>query len=197
MKKGLNMHIKLMATFAALASLTGVAQATVVSGGSTSLTSLGTFGVGTYKVTASGIVGLAGTGGGFDTGPDGIPVTPVTSFGYDYCNPIGCSVDIPGNGNVGPGGVTVNFGTLMGTFNASPTSPSDYFIIGNSTNVTIAFASTLYALVNDTYYANDVGSYDVEVTPVPEAASWALMLAGFAAIGGAMRRRRNNIRDLA
>jgi hypothetical protein len=37
-------------------------------------------------------------------------------------------------------------------------------------------------------------TYYATVVAVPEAASWAMMLAGFGAIGGAMRARRTKVR---
>ncbi len=186
--------MKLQIASAAVVSLVAVAQpavaATSVAGASSSVTDLGNFAAGTYHITATGVIEFAGSPGLFDTGPNGVPVTPVTASGYSYCNPGGCSVDIPGDGGVGPGGAAINFGTLLGTLSASPSSPSDFFTIGYGTNVTLAAAGNIYALVNDTYRPNDVGSYDVSVAAVPEPASWAMMIGGFGMVGGAMRRRK-------
>lgn len=175
---------------AALAFAAVPADAATVLANNPGLTSLGNFAAGTYNFSSTGVISLTGNPGEFDVDADGTPVTPVTASGYGYCNPNGCGVDIPGGGASGPGGPTRNFGAVLGTLTASPSSPADYFLIGTGSSFTLASAGTIYAVVNDTYYGNNTGSFDVNVTAVPEPAQWALLIGGFAVAGAAVRRRR-------
>lgn len=146
---------------------------------------LGSFAAGTYVITATGIVDLTGDGR-FRIRPDGIPETTVTASGYSYFNPSGSYI---ADGNYGPGGANAKIGALMGTLSPAPSGPADWFQIGYSTPVTMVATGHIYAAVNDTYYPNDTGAFRVEVTPVPEPAEYAMVLAGLGVLG-AFRRRR-------
>ena len=44
------------------------------------------------------------------------------------------------------------------------------------------------------YFVADDLSFDLQVTSVPEPATWALMIGGFGMVGGAMRRRQAGLR---
>ena len=175
---------------AVLLSASSFAVATPVSpGGSGSvgtLTDLGSFAAGTYQITATGIVDLVGTGGTFQMNPDGSPAATITAPGYSYFNPSG---SFTADGNYGAAGTNARIGALIGTFSATPSSPSDWFLIGYAKTVTLAAAGHIYASVNDTYHQNNVGAFEVNVTAVPEPGSYALMLAGLGLMSTVMRRR--------
>ena len=125
------------------------------------LTDLGTFGAGTYTITGSGVVDLVGDGS-FPIHPDGTPAPIVTTPGYSYFNPNG---SFTADGNYGPAGANAKVGALIGTLTPSPSSPSDWFLIGYSTQVTLVTAGDIYASVNDTYYPNDTGFFNATVSP--------------------------------
>lgn len=173
----------------------GPVQAASVLANQSTLTDLGLFSAGSYQISATGIVSLAGTAGDtvFDVGPDGVPVSPVLIPGYSYFNPNGSPFDIPGGNATGPGGATLNLGAVIGSLVAAPTT-GDFFLIGNGANISLGTAGHIYALVNDTFYSNNDGSFTLSVAAIPEPASWALMIAGFGLAGAAMRRRRQSIR---
>lgn len=157
---------------------------TLVEADSATPTLLGTFGPGTYNITGSGLIDLAGSiGSGFTVGPDGVPVSPVNTPGYGYFNPSGSDND---NGNFGPGGAGINLGGLMGSFGSSP---SNYFLIGFSKTITLTNTETVYGLVNDTFYGNNQGAFSVAVSAAPEPATWAMMVIGFGLVGFALRKR--------
>jgi hypothetical protein len=138
------------------------------------------------------VVDLAGAPSAdeFDVLPDGTPAVPVTFPGFGYFNPNGSDIDTPDGGLYGPGGAGRDLGVLLGSFDASPTSPTDFFIIGSGVTETLASTEHIYALVNDTAYADNSGSFTVAVSSAPEPASWALMLGGSGLTGVALRRRR-------
>ena len=168
----------------------------------TSITSLGIYGPGTYNITATGVVALAGTLGSesanFDLGPDGVPIADPdgVTFNdptYAHFNPGGSDTADAAGTLFGPGGAGINLGAVMGTYSATPTLPSDWFLIGNSFTVTLLDASTeIWAAVNDTYYLNNSGSFDVVVNQVPlPAAAW---LFGSALLGLVTVARRKQLK---
>ena len=167
-----------------LGSSSFAAAATVhVEANRQTLTDLGVFSSGTYKITASGIIDLAGGAGSglFDVDPTGKPVTPVQYTEYSYFNPAGADYDM-NPGNYGPAGAGFNLGSLVGSLTANP-SAGDFFKIGFGTIVDLASTSHIYAFVNDTYYSNNDGCFEVNVAAVPELSTWAMMLVGFAGLG--------------
>lgn len=103
--------------------------------------------------------------------------------------------------------ITSENGTLPGIeyLTGNPTfrdlfGPNEY-IFGNGSNITqylsLSFANPLSAgsnaLVGLSYECSNCGTGRWIVSgaaTVPEAASWAMMLVGFGAVGGAMRARR-------
>jgi hypothetical protein len=174
------------ATFMSLSASAAVS----VLASNNSPTNLGFFAAGTYHLAGSGLADFSGPiGSGFTLTADGVPFTPVTYPQYNYCNPVGCSFDILSQ-SFGPGGPGINLGAVMGTLTPTPISPSDWFLIGLGTNITLASAGNIYAQVNDTFYSNNQGAYLVAVSAVPEPATWAMMLIGFAGLGIAARRRK-------
>jgi hypothetical protein len=142
---------------------------------------LGEFAAGTYLITGTGVVDLAG--GTFQILPDGTPASTVTTPGYGYFNPSGSFI---ADGLTGPGGNTIKIGALMGTLDLTPTSPADWFLIGYSTTVTLSSRGHIYAAVNDTYYPNDTGSFTVTVTEVgssvPDATGLGTLLISLVAM---------------
>jgi len=173
-----------------LSAVAGLAGATSVSAGGSgvngTLTDLGFFAAGSYQLTASGVVDLVGDGS-FLINPDGTPSAPVTTPGYGYFNPNGSYL---ADGAYGAAGANARIGALIGSFSAAPSSPADWFLIGDFDQVTLAVAGHLYASVNDTYHDNDTGAFSVEVTAVPEPASIALLLAGITLLAAQRRQRR-------
>lgn len=190
----MQIRIHTLAGVALALAVAGAAHAsTIVAAANSGTTDLGEFSAGTYVITATGVAYLT-PGDDFGIGPDGVPVAPVTSPGYPYFNPNGSVI---ADGRYGAGGSGIRIGGLMGSFipvaplGDNPTPLSNYFAMGYSTTVTHG-GGHIYAQVNDTYYSNDHGGFEVSVAQagVPEPAAWALMIAGFGAAGSMLRRRR-------
>jgi len=146
---------------------------------------LGFFDAGSYIITGSGVVDLVGNGS-FMMNPDGTPNQPVTHSNYLYFNSDG---SFTADGNYGVAGENAKIGALIGTFLQNP-STSDWFLIGYSTPVTLDASSHIWASVNDTYYPNNIGSFEATVAPVPEPATFILLGSGLA--GLAFCRRKKN-----
>ena len=182
---------------AAVLACSGASAQVAVAGNATTPVDLGNFAAGSYLLAASGTVDLCGAGGTFLMKPDGTPASPVTCSGstYNMFNPNG---SFTADDKWGPGGNEAKIGALIGTFNASASSApvlsnmasADWFLVGYSTTVTLASAGHIYALVNDTYFPNNTGSYLVTVTAVPEPETYAMLLAGLAVVGFVARRRK-------
>lgn len=148
---------------------------------------VGSFSPGDYLLRASGTISLAGPlGSGFDVNANGAPQPGFTADpAYAVFLPNGYDRD-PTNNQLGIAGAGFNLGSLVGTF--APDGSSGYFLIGTSS--TRALNGNLYALVNDTFAANNAGSFSLSVAAVPEPATWAMMLLGFGAAGFLLRRKR-------
>ena len=92
----------------------------------------------------------------------------------------------------------------FGTFGHSPVT----FTLSNGHSSTLTATGSGY-ITFDTFTSNErfssvlltttdgvlnIGSVSYDTAPVPEPASWMLMIGGFGAIGAAMRRRRVAVR---
>ena len=83
------------------------------------------------------------------------------------------------------GGSATSLGTFTipngaGVWNAGAKT----FTTGTATSVTLSFVDR-----NTQANGNDFGIDDIKLTAVPEAATWAMMVAGFGLVGLGMRRR--------
>ncbi|WP_333573728.1 PEPxxWA-CTERM sorting domain-containing protein [Sphingomonas sp.] len=110
----------------------------------------------------------------------------------------------PGNYFVLPG-ITGTINNVNTMFDLGFGSPSYYFNFGLINNVVgFGFVSTGTSLFTGTEFAptfklgtfsltpNTPGpAYSLTISAVPEPASWAMLLAGFGALGGMVRRRRD------
>ena len=152
-----------------------------------------------YRVTAAGIanldtffnggLGLTFAANGIPTYDFPAPYSPFYPDGLDYDPSVGPSA----YGQGGPGKL---LGSLLGTYTATPTGPSDFFSIGLGTTIRPSTSETLYVVVNDTYYRDNGGGYSVLLTTgVPESETWVMMLIGFAGLG--IVGYRSSRRDIA
>lgn len=156
------------------------ANPTSVSANASSWTSLGTFAAGVYNIVATGTVTLGeaitvNASGQLQSNPGG---------SYSYMYPNGSPYDQPGNA-YGPAGLAANLGSIMYSY-------ASQIVFGSNVTITLANAGPILALVNDTYYPNNSGSFSVTVTPVPGPIAGAGLpllvgLAGYVA----WRRSRN------
>jgi hypothetical protein len=79
-------------------------------------------------------------------------------------------------------GFTANYGALVGD------NGGHFFLIGTGTQIS-GLSGDVTAGYWDSYYPDNSGFQTLSVS-VPEPAVWALMLAGFAGLGAALRKRR-------
>jgi hypothetical protein len=88
----------------------------------------------------------------------------------------------------------VRFGEVAGTFSANPVpNSSDWFAVGFGGAFQVPpGGAELGLVIADTYYSNNVGSYAVTVSEIPEACSAAMVLIGLLslAIVAAVRAAR-------
>jgi hypothetical protein len=148
----------------------------------------------TLGFTATGTVSCC-LGGSPTNGPDG--------------GGLGGSADITGYGNVDAFINPVQF-PLVGVFGGpSLSTPWSIFVIGSSDSgvVVPVGATTLYLGLPDAlgfnnppgYYNDNTGSFLVNITGVPEPATWAMMLLGIGMVGAGLRiaRRKNGMMPTA
>ncbi|WP_457353579.1 hypothetical protein [Roseateles sp. P5_D6] len=180
----------------ACAAFLPLAQAAPVSSAG-GLTDFGLFAAGSYTLMGSGTVDVCG-GGSALIRPDGSPAATIT------CPPLVASFNPNGSytadDHYGRAGLNARIGALIGTLNAGAflgTDPSaaqadDWFLIGDMLTLTLATAGHIYASVNDTFYRDNFGAFDLRVEAVsgiPEPASVALVAVAMGGLGAAGRRR--------
>jgi len=148
-----------------------------------------------------------------------VSLTCPSSSGLGYCT----FDEVNGTGNFGdsfPGAqsFTDNFTLILtGNYQLSVTATntaatggpisftvSDLLDNSMASLGTIAFGAvpTTFMLTAGTYHLHFAGnalksaSYSgtIDIAPIPEPATWAMMVAGIAAVGVAMRRRARNVR---
>lgn len=184
-------HLFATAVAAIALSLCGSASAVSVtaagSGATGILTDLGQFDAGDYLIVGSGTADFLGAGDGIAR-PDGLPAIPVTNPQYLYFNVAG---SYNAAGQFGPAGPNARLGALIGTLSATPRSPADWFLIGNLASVRLDTAGHIYASVNDHYYDNNVGAFNVTVQAVPEPSEYMMLAAGLMLFAAFSRYRRN------
>lgn len=84
-------------------------------------------------------------------------------------------------------GFAAPYGALVGQIGAGPGS---YRLLGTSFTGPAWATGTLVLYYWDTFTADNSNQVDVNITAVPEPATWGLMIAGFGLAGAALRRRR-------
>lgn len=176
--KSIRSAVFLISIFPILASATSIYSAGV--GYTRTMTDLGSFEAGTYSIRGYGVVDLGGPnqwGWEMTMNPDGTPAKPVTWPQYAAYNPNGST---SADGLYGPAGSSVKIGALIGSLSQNPTQPSDWFLIGHEKTITLTSSRHIYASINDTYYANNVGSFEVTVSSIPEPTNAALYIISVA-----------------
>ena len=135
-------------------------------------------------ISASGAVSCC-YGGSPTNGPDGggLGGTAGVTPGFGYVDPVTSGAEL----------------ALLGIFDNGTSDYGTPFVVGSSYTIKVpADATFLYLGVADAYgfddppgwYNDNTGSFDVTISAAPEPATWAMMLIGFAGLGGALRMQR-------
>lgn len=197
--------VRSTAAFAAFALATPAHAQVFVPANNSSPTALGSITAGqAYTVTATGAADLlSGYNGGLGIPftANGIPTYAIPGT-YAPFSPNGLDYDPSQNTSAhGIGGAGVLYGSLLGTFTASPSGPADYFVLGSNFSFTAGSNGTLYGVVNDcpNCYSDNVAQSGFTATlalatglpvgGVPEPGTWAMMVLGFGTIGFVLRLR--------
>jgi hypothetical protein len=114
------------------------------------------------------------------------PATTIWSAGSDQPFPrtsTADGIDPALYGTLTQNGFTANFGALVGE------AGSTFFLIGTGAQLS-GLSGDLKLMYWDTNFTDNSGIQTVDVTGgVPEAATWAMMIAGFAGLGMAIRMK--------
>jgi hypothetical protein len=91
-----------------------------------------------------------------------------------------------------PSSYPIYTGELVGTFaNSTGQIVGTPFAVGNLGTATIPVGATRLQLgVNDDLFGDNSGSWNIQVTGIPEPATWSLLALGIVAILGGCRVRR-------
>lgn len=198
----MKIHHLLMAAVAALASSSADAAVTIsiVQDGANVVSSAS----GTFDTALSSAIG----------GPTSVyTLALVPSIGFDITGASGGSISfysLTGPASFGAGGVTefdttsglpVGLNVASGVFFLSSSYVSNSAIASSGTinNATLAGLGLATGVYQYTVGGNALTINVGQSAPgsVPEPATWAMMLLGFAGIGHALRRRTRNSRQLA
>jgi hypothetical protein len=162
-------------------------------GGGSLPPSIGVFGGEQLIISATGEVNCCDTSGTPGaSGPNGFVGNPFGGTGSTIANSTGGVVGT----YVDPTGSFALVGAYTGGLGFTDTVP---FTIGSSDTITVPTGATLlYFGLPDAagfngvsgYYQDNSGSFDVVVTPVPEATTWAMMILGFFGVGFMAYRRK-------
>lgn len=87
------------------------------------------------------------------------------------------------------GGSNVGFTLSNGQSSTLSSTSTGYITLDKFTS-----AGRFDSVLLTSYDVLNIGSVSYDTAPVPEPASWMLMIGGFGAIGGAMRRRKATLR---
>lgn len=87
-------------------------------------------------------------------------------------------------GNLNQLGLSTAFGSLVGRING------EYQLLGANFSGAAWQDGTLELFYWDSNQGDNFGDISFEITAVPEPATWAFMILGFGAVGGAMRRHK-------
>lgn len=198
----------LIAVCAAAPAAAAVVNVDALSGAGTTVA----LGAGTYSVSYAGLAG----GGNYDAFNFWGQVTGCNSQGSGCGRGWTNSFAIDFGGGVGTayglatvGGVRQLFDTAAHAFAVYSTSTlqsatlaqvgtnANYFHQGTNAYVdvaqpitfTLASAQNVRFFVLDTNYPDNLGGVSLQLASVPEPSAWALLIAGFGAVGAGMRRR--------
>lgn len=186
------------AAAAALLTISTAAGAVVVDIDATTNTTPATNGVpqmfaaGTYRVTP--IIGAFTAFSRFSsvTGCDNGGFNCAQGFEHSYV----ITID----------GVSTGYGDGTANGGIGPISPGDgyydtaakAFAFGaTKSTFTLATASTVNFSIFDDYLGDNSGGISLDISAVPEPATWALMIGGFAMTGVVVRRRRSGLPALS
>jgi hypothetical protein len=135
----------------------------------------------------------------------GIDANPATTYDFTVIDPsttwsAGATASRTSNANginpstliggTGPGaygqqtmlGHTFNFGALVGE------DSSSFFLIGTGPTILSGLSGEIHVGYWDSNYPDNSGSQTLSITSVPEASTWAMLIAGFAGLAFACYR---------
>lgn len=147
----------------------------------------GPFSFGAFSTSTNGVASIAPGAGGFNVNGSNyldIDLDPTESFTFTFAAPItsfGANFFSLNNGSPLRTSITVNGQTF------GPTAePTFLGFVSMSAFTTLTFSVAANAGTNDEFGLDNVR---FATAGVPEPATWAMMVFGFGAMGGALRRR--------